>query len=236
MPPTGRRSHLHDASLDDSSQGTGPFRVFVVQVVQKRLYCTEKTYNNPADRFWTLCLADADKNDAGMTESIKGDTDGILIFTGLFAATVAAFIVEFYKTLNPDPGDETVTLLSSISNQVSTFSNGTRAPPSGPPFFESFHVPAPSIRINSLCMWFISLFLSLYVALASTLIQQWCRRYLRAARRRGPPHKRGPVHAVVAEGMERFHVQDVAEVIIALLHLSVFLFLGGLLDFLFVVN
>ncbi|KAI0309011.1 hypothetical protein OF83DRAFT_124607 [Amylostereum chailletii] len=192
----------------------------------------DKTYNDPADRFWALYLTDADKKDQEMTENMKGDTDGILIFTGLFAATVAAFIIEFYKTLNPSSGDSAVTLLSGISSQITAVSNGTQAgPPSSP---RSFHAPTSSVRISSL--WFISLFLSVYVALASTLVQQWCRRYLRAARRRGPPHKRGPVHAVVAEGMKRFHIQHVVEIIIALLHLSVFLFLGGLCDFLFIVN
>ncbi|KAI0315777.1 hypothetical protein OF83DRAFT_1173516 [Amylostereum chailletii] len=175
----------------------------------------DKTYNDPADRFWALYLTDADKKDQEMTENMKGDTDGILIFTGLFAATVAAFIIEFYKTLNPSSGDSAVTLLSGISSQITAVSNGTQAgPPSSP---RSFHAPTSSVRISSL--WFISLFLSVYVALASTLVQQWCRRYLRAARTG-----------------ERFHIQHVVEIIIALLHLSVFLFLGGLWDFLFIVN
>ncbi|KAI0314431.1 hypothetical protein OF83DRAFT_1267553 [Amylostereum chailletii] len=192
----------------------------------------EKTYNEPEDRFWSLYLTDAGKNDAEMTENMKGDTDGLLIFTGLFAAIVSAFIIEFYKTLNSDPGDTTVTLLSDISSQISAVSNGTQAPRSSLP--GSFHVPPASVRINSL--WFISLFLSVYVALASTLVQQWCCRYLRAARRRGPPHKRGPIHVVVSKAMKRFHVKHVVEVIVALLHISVFLFLGGLLDFLFIIN
>ncbi|KAI0313977.1 hypothetical protein OF83DRAFT_1032917, partial [Amylostereum chailletii] len=192
--------------------------------------------------FWALYLADADKNDTEMTENMKGDTDGILIFvrnlsqrhgarTGLFAATVSAFIIEFYKTLNPDSGDNAAVLLSGISHQVSALSNGTQAPPSP---ISPFHVPTASVRINAL--WFTSLFLSVYVALASTLVQQWCRRYLRAARRRGPPHRRGPVHLVVSKAMECFRIEHVVEVIIALLHLSVFLFLSGLVDFLLVVH
>ncbi|KAI0314835.1 hypothetical protein OF83DRAFT_1063136, partial [Amylostereum chailletii] len=135
-------------------------------------YSVERVYNDPADRFWALYLADADKRDTEMTENMKGDTDGILIFTGLFAATVSAFIIEFYKTLNADSGDDTVAVLSGISTQISSLSNGTRGPPASP---NSFHAPTASVRINSL--WFISLFLSVYVALASTLVQQWCRRY-----------------------------------------------------------
>ncbi|KAI0310704.1 hypothetical protein OF83DRAFT_1043228, partial [Amylostereum chailletii] len=184
-----------------------------------------------SDKFWAMYLADAERNDVAMTESMKGDTDGMLIFMGLFAATVAAFIIEFYKKLNPDSGDDTVTLLSGISQQVLSISNGTQAlaaPPS------PFHAPVYAVRINSL--WFISLFLSLAVALSSTLVQQWSRRYLHAARRRGPPHKRGPIHSFLLKGMKQFRIEQAVEVMIGLLHVSVFLFLIGLVDLLFVIN
>ncbi|KAI0313981.1 hypothetical protein OF83DRAFT_1285860 [Amylostereum chailletii] len=89
----------------------------------------EKVYNDPVDRFWALYLADADKKDTEMTDSMKGDTDGILIFKGLFAATVAAFIIEFYKTLSADSEDDVVAVLSGISNQIAALSNGTRGLP-----------------------------------------------------------------------------------------------------------
>ncbi|KAI0322088.1 hypothetical protein OF83DRAFT_1095949 [Amylostereum chailletii] len=178
-----------------------------------------------------MYLAEADKNDTMMTDKLKGDTDGILIFTGLFAATVAAFIVEFYKKLNPDSGDDAVTLLSGISQQVAALSTGAEAPPSSS---GTFLAPDSAVRVNAL--WFTSLFLSLSVALSSTLVQQWSRRYLRAVRRRGPPHKRGPVHVILHEGMKKFRIEQAVEVVIALLHLSVFFFLTGLMEFLFEIN
>ncbi|KAI0310699.1 hypothetical protein OF83DRAFT_1040930, partial [Amylostereum chailletii] len=181
-----------------------------------------------SDRFWAMYLADTEKHDLAMTESMKGDTDGMLIFTGLFAATVAAFIIEFYKKLNPDAGDDTVALLSGLSQQVASVSNGTQGlvTPLSP-----FHTPVYAVRINSL--WFISLFLSLVVALLSTLVQQWSRRYLHAARRRGPPHKCGPMHSILLRGMKQFCIEQTVEIIIGLLHISVFLFVIGLVDLLF---
>ncbi|KAI0314216.1 hypothetical protein OF83DRAFT_1064237, partial [Amylostereum chailletii] len=188
-------------------------------------------YNDPRDKFWSMYLTDADKNDAAMTESLKGDADGVLIFTGLFAAIVAAFIIEVYKQLIPDSGDATVDLLAEISTQIAFLSNGTRAL-STPP--RSFSVPVYAVRINTL--WFISLGLSLFVALAATLMQQWSRRYLRAARRRGSPHKRGPVHIHLYNGMKRFRIEEAVYIIIGLLHLSVFLFIAGLVDFLFAIS
>ncbi|KAI0322069.1 hypothetical protein OF83DRAFT_1050069, partial [Amylostereum chailletii] len=188
----------------------------------------ETTYNDPADKLWAIYLKDADKKDDEMVATLKGDADGVLIFTGLFAATVAAFIIEGYKNLLPDSGDEVVSLLSGISGQIGSLSNGTRAIPASPP---PFHPPTSAIRVNTL--WFISLFLSLSVALAATLMQQWSRRYLRAARRRGSPHKRGPVHIHLYHGMKTFRIEGAVELIIGLLHVAMFLFVAGLIEFLF---
>ncbi|KAI0310115.1 hypothetical protein OF83DRAFT_1071062, partial [Amylostereum chailletii] len=189
---------------------------------------TEPVYNDPSDKMWAMYLNDAEKNDVAMTDGLKGDADGVLIFTGLFVATVAAFIIEGYKTLNRDSGDDTVSLLIGISGQIASLSNGTRALSASP---GSFQVPASAVKINTL--WFISLGLSLFVALAATLMQQWSRRYLRAVCRRGPPHKCGPVHIHLNHGMKRFRIEEAVGVIIGLLHLSVFLFIAGLVEFLF---
>jgi Family of unknown function (DUF6535) len=40
--------------------------------------------------------------------------------TGLFSATVGAFIIEFYKKLSSDPGDETVALLVRFLSNFKT--------------------------------------------------------------------------------------------------------------------
>ncbi|KAI0319074.1 hypothetical protein OF83DRAFT_1041691, partial [Amylostereum chailletii] len=101
-------------------------------------------------------------------ETWKGDADGILIFTGLFSATVAAFIVESYKLLEPDSGDATVVLLSQLVAIV----NGSQplTSPSAP-----FSAPRSIIDVNIL--WFFSLIFSLTCALGATLVQQWTRNY-----------------------------------------------------------
>ncbi|KAI9467267.1 hypothetical protein BJY52DRAFT_1079426, partial [Lactarius psammicola] len=67
---------------------------------------------------WSLYLDEVEKVDKGVTESWKGDTEGIIVFTGLFSATVAAFIVESYKKLSPDSGDTTNALLTQLSVQL----------------------------------------------------------------------------------------------------------------------
>ncbi|CAK5278477.1 unnamed protein product, partial [Mycena citricolor] len=46
---------------------------------------------------------------------------------GLFSGVVAIFIIDSYKTLNPDSGGQTVALLTQISLQLANMQNGTAA-------------------------------------------------------------------------------------------------------------
>ena len=99
---------------------------------------------------------------------------------------------------------------------------------------QPFQPTASAIRVN--VMWILSLVLSLTCALAATLVQQWARRYLRLALRRGAPHKRARMRAYISDGIEGFQLNRAIEAIITLLHISVFLFFTGLVEFLFPIN
>ncbi|KAI0032713.1 hypothetical protein K488DRAFT_15422, partial [Vararia minispora EC-137] len=184
-------------------------------------------------KFWSMYLADADKCDKALLENWKGDTDGILIFvgsTGLFAAVVATFVVDSYKTLQPGTGGETAAVFALMAerlNLVANRSDLTQLPLSQPPL-------ASAERVNIL--WFSSLFITLICALSATLAQQWSRRYILAVQRHGPPHVRGPVRTLLFDGLNRFRFDNVLVCIISLLHLAVALFLCGLVDFLFAIN
>jgi hypothetical protein len=82
----------------------------------------------------------------------------------------------------------------------------------------------------------LSFILSLFCALLATLVQQWSRAYIANAQRRGTPRSRGPTHAYLRVGVDRFGFNYAVDAIITLLHLSVTLFLAGLLIFLFSLN
>ncbi|KAI9432858.1 hypothetical protein H4582DRAFT_1784481, partial [Lactarius indigo] len=179
---------------------------------------------------WSVYLAEAEKQDKEKTESWKGDTEGILVFTGLFSATVAAFIIESYKQLSPDSGGATVVLLTQISRQLANISNGIPLESLAAQSSQPFKPTASAIRVN--VMWFLSLVLSLTSALSATLMQQWARRYLALAQRRGAPHKRARMRAYIYDGVQRFGMSRAVETMPTLLHVSVFLFLAGLVDFL----
>jgi Family of unknown function (DUF6535) len=76
--------------------------------------------------------------------------------------------------------------------------------------------------------------MSLTCALLATLLQQWARRYLTITQPpRYSPHKRAPIRAFFADGVEKYHLPSSVEALPALLHLSLFLFLIGLVIFLF---
>lgn len=106
---------------------------------------------------------------------------------GLFSASVTAFIVESYKTLKPDSGDMTVTLLMQISQQLDGSSNGS--PKNALKSPDIFIPTSSAIRVN--LFWFLSLCFGLACALAATLVEQWARNYLQGIDRRPPPHKKG---------------------------------------------
>lgn len=213
-------------------------------------------YGDPSAKIWGLYLSQAEKLDKEHCESWTANTDGVLVFvrqtlssmnlsglysrrdsgqTGLFAATVASFIVVSYPMLQPNPTDVTNQLLAQISQQLSSSPNG--ASPSAPLTFPSqtpFQPTSSAVRVNA--FWFTSLATSTACALWATLMQQWTRRYVQVADRPYNPPKRARIRAFFADGVERFGLAAAVEVLPALLHASVLLFYIGLVDFLLSIN
>ncbi|TDL22526.1 hypothetical protein BD410DRAFT_788338 [Rickenella mellea] len=196
---------------------------------------SDKGYDDPSDKMWSLYVAEAEKFDKALVESWKGDMEGILIFAGLFSASVTAFIVESYKKLSPDSGDITVALLTQISSQLVAISNGTNLNISSPsPANVLFRPTASVVSVNIL--WFLSLSLGLLCALSATMVQQCARNYLQLVERRPTPSKRARIRAYLYGGIETFKMRAVIEAIPTLLHVSLFLFIIGLVQFLFPIN
>ncbi|KZV67135.1 hypothetical protein PENSPDRAFT_611823 [Peniophora sp. CONT] len=190
---------------------------------------------NSEDILWSTYLKAAEDEDRTRPREWEGNTGSILTFTGLFAATVAAFIIESYKSLSPDSGDRTVALLSQIlaaTANASTHDTVILAPA------EPFTVPTTSIVTNAL--WFSSLLIALVCALLSTLVQQWSRDYVRDISRRRVLHEslrhRAYNHIYIRMGVNRYGMDQFVSWIVALVHLSVFLFASGLLVFLYPIN
>ena len=90
------------------------------------------------------------------------------------------------------------------------------------------------LKVNIL--WFISLCLSITCALAATLVQQWARKYLSTTQLQSSPQRRARVRTYLFQGVVRFRLDTVVNSVPLLLHLSVFLFFTGLVEFLFLLD
>jgi hypothetical protein len=80
-------------------------------------------------------------------------------------------------------------------------------------------------------LMFLSLFFSLMSVLASVLIQQWCREFMKYAYPRAAPHKRGRVRTYLYQGLDQFQLRRFMYGVHVLLHISIFLFFWALSDF-----
>ncbi|KAJ7238644.1 hypothetical protein C8J57DRAFT_1143922, partial [Mycena rebaudengoi] len=184
-----------------------------------------------AAKLWAVYVSEAEKYDKALVESWKSDMNGMLIFAGLFSASLTAFLIESYKTLLPDPGEDTVLLLRQISNQLSANTNGSSLAVAE---LIPFSPPATSLICN--IFWFISLGLSLACALIATLLEQWARDFIHKSEMRSSPLIRARIFAFLYYGLKRFNMHTVVEVIPLLLHASLILFFAGLVVFLIPVN
>ena len=82
----------------------------------------------------------------------------------------------------------------------------------------------------------MALIFSLTVALLATLVQQWVRDYMHVFQRYSDPLKSARIRQYLHEGSEGWYMPIVAEAVPGLLHVSVFLFFVGLIDFVLNIN
>ena len=142
--------------------------------------------------------------------------------TGLLSAIVGAFIIEFYKKLSSDSGGQTVVLLQQISHQLPNSPDSTNSNTPNQPSSPGTAI----VWVNTL--WSISLVLSLTCVLIATLLQQWARRYTQAPKSTNFPRHRVRIRSLLLDGMKMYKILLIVEILPTLVHISVFLFLGGL--------
>ena len=192
----------------------------------------------------------AEEEDTRMAEGWLKDTEGIVIFvcssvssltviranredtqTGLFSAVVATMIAISIQDLKPNSQDTSAFYLKQIYLiQV----NPNASHPSNPSAVAEppvFSTPWRAISVNT--FWFLSLIISLSCAMMATLVQQWVRRYIKVTQPvRCSPQERARVRAFFTIGVAKFRLPSVVEILPTMVHLSLFLFLIGLLNYL----
>ncbi|KAI9465052.1 hypothetical protein BJY52DRAFT_761577 [Lactarius psammicola] len=172
------------------------------------------------------------KHDERMAESWKGDAESILVFTGLFSAAVAQLLGSSLQNLQLNPQDASTFYLARIY-QLTPGSNASSIPLPDDP--ATFKPPRTAIWVSTL--WSLSLVISLTCALLATLLQQWARRYLRITQKRNDPQKRAQIRELMRQALKKsVRLRWMVELLPALLHISVFLFLAGFVTYLFAFN
>ncbi|KAJ7469341.1 hypothetical protein B0H11DRAFT_2238402 [Mycena galericulata] len=183
-------------------------------------------------KLWAVYVSEAEKYDKALVETWRSNMDGILIYAGLFSASLTAFLTQSYQNLTPEPGQATIILLTQISRQLAAAANQTTfdLPLEADPFIP----PTTSLVCNTL--WFLSLSLSLSCALIATLLEQWARDFIHNSDICSAPVIRARVFSYLYYGLKRFNMHTVVEIVPLLLHASLLLFLAGLVAFLAPVN
>lgn len=184
-----------------------------------------------SEALFTMYMERAGKEDKEMAERWKSDADSILVFSGLFSATVATAISLTFPDLKPDPQDKSNFYLANIYQLLASENGSQITVPTTLPVLPTFSPPASAVWVNSL--WFLSLVISLTCALFAILLQQWARLYLTTYHTRHTLLKEARIREFLAEGIDKFRLPFVAEALRALHHISFFLFLAGLAVLLF---
>jgi hypothetical protein len=149
----------------------------------------------------------------------------------LFSAVGAVSLVESYKWLSPDSGDQSVNLLNATVNLIAQEINSNKTGVDSivaagtQPFHRTFLV----VMVNIL--WFGSTVICIGCAIAATLVQQWGRRYMSLTQGRDPASERERVRNYLYRGFKKFRMNWLRQMLGMLLHCSVLLYCLGMIFF-----
>ncbi|KAH9969402.1 hypothetical protein BGW80DRAFT_1562490 [Lactifluus volemus] len=201
----------------------------------------QRDFDDGANTLWTLYGNEAEDFDKTHIQTLKDDMNNILLFAGLFAATITVFIVDAKQDLKVSPADQmvyyqqqNVAMLAQISQQISSIAPQVVIPSALPPPYPDFHPSSSALRVNA--FWFMALVFSLFAALLAILVQQWVRRYMRVFERYSDPLKSARLRQYLHEGVETWYMPVLAEAVPTLFHTSVFLFFIGIGDSVLKIN
>ncbi|KAH9953396.1 hypothetical protein BC827DRAFT_1146204, partial [Russula dissimulans] len=160
--------------------------------------------------------------DQKLAENWREDAQGIMILSGLISATVAGFLSQSYLGSQTSSQDVSAFYLGQIYQLQASLNNFTGIPSPNPP------KPA-SASPGANALWFASLVLSLACAVFATLVQEWVRKYLLLTQPRFSPHRRARIRACMTQEGSLVFLQRMVHSLHTFLHLSIFLFVIGLI-------
>lgn len=171
---------------------------------------------------WDVYNNEARKVDTEMVKDWRESLNSLLIFTAIFAAVLASFIIESKKMLEQDP--------TELLLRVTIFNTNNGGNASSPPFvYPIFEPTSTAISVN--CFLFASLGASLVAALASVIALQWVAEYDAAITRGGSsPENRARCRQFRFAGVVNWKMSEIIAALPILLYCSVGLFWAGLIQ------
>ena len=153
--------------------------------------------------------------------------DTMLVFTGLFAAFLSAFIVDAMQNLQEDPTDVLKATMLHLSLQMHNSSIGAFVPE---PFTVSYSVAAVNV------LYFASLSLLIITAFIAMTVKSWVREFDRDWAHVTDAQKRGAGREARMEGLLRYRLPQIMSILPFLIYISLFIFSTGLIVSLFTVH
>ncbi|KAL1666335.1 hypothetical protein GGF50DRAFT_113314 [Schizophyllum commune] len=174
----------------------------------------------PNARFWHVLLDEGRVYDADMVEGWRDTLDVLLVFAGLFSSVVTTFVVQSSQALQTDYAQISATLLSEMIAIQRAWANGS---PVGD--VPRSHISLDAISASKLdywCngLWYMSLALSLSVALMAVLAYQ--------SHVSGTPRHQALIRHFRLIGVEQWNIPLIVGLLPMLLHASLLLFFVGL--------
>lgn len=198
-------------ALDDraSFEGEGPPRGTHARTVWEHYNQLAAAVDETREREWVEAL------------------DTMLVFTGLFAAFLSAFIVNAMQNLQEDPTDVLKNTILHLSLQMHNSSVGAFVP-------EPFTVPHSVAVVNIL--YFASLSLLIVTAFVAMMVKSWVREFDRDWVYVTDAQKRGMGREARMEGLLQYKVPQIVSILPFLIYISLFLFSTGLIVSLFTIH
>ncbi|KAF9030739.1 hypothetical protein BDZ89DRAFT_1064517 [Hymenopellis radicata] len=191
-------------------------------------YCKETSAPNA--KVWRVYVEEAAAFDANMIGRYRDGLDVMLVFAGLFSAVVTSFLVQASQNLQADYGEMTAMLLHDLVAIQLSLADGASVvnitSPSANPT-GAFVANRIDVLVNG--FWVVSLSASLAVALAAVLVKQWLHHYTSLLS--GTSRHRSHVRHSRFTGLERWRVRVIIGTLPIIMHLSLMLFLSGLILF-----
>ncbi|KAJ7228051.1 hypothetical protein C8J57DRAFT_1673702 [Mycena rebaudengoi] len=187
----------------------------------------------PNARVWWTYLDVAEDFDTERIEGWKDTIDVLLIFAALFSAVVTGFVIQAWQNGQTDYAQVSANLLAQLIAVQIAIANGTS--PSGLPSLSipsEFDIDLQKCWVNAL--WYTSLSLSIATALIAMVTKQWLHQHTSFVP--GTVRERTMTRQYRLNGLEKWGVPFIIDTLPFIMHLSLALFLIGLVVFLLPLN